>query len=297
MPHSDPFERCWLHFEQSHAHQRLTHGHLFCADDESRMNALNHRLMQLLLCHNPTKPCQQCQSCRLVAVHCHPDVTLVQPEKEGGAIKIEQIRALQTIAYTSAQLGAQRVIVIKSAEKLNNAAANALLKLLEEPPPGVYFLLQAQFLGTLPATVLSRCQLWRLYDADEKQDNYLALGQRHAEDTAKGKVFSQQSTILEDLQALLTREESACSLAAKWASHDFPALLWFLSLLHAHLIYLKLMQKSDDQAAMNTLASSLSVPVLFGQIDKINGIFKKINHTISVNQLLALENLLLGYHD
>lgn len=297
MPHSDPFERCWLHFEKNHNHQRLAHGHLFCADDETRLDALNQNLIQLLLCHSQQKPCQQCQACRLVLAHSHPDLSLVQPEKEGGAIKIEQIRALQSIAYTSPQLGASRVIVIKPAEKLNHAAANALLKLLEEPPQGVHFLLQAQFLGTLPATILSRCQLWRLYDADKAYDTYLAYGQSWAENTARGRIFSQQLRILEDLQGLLTRQESACSLAAKWANYDFPTLLWFLYLLHAHLIHLKLVHKKDEQVLMNTLASSFSVPILFKQIDKINGIFKKINHTISVNQLLALENFLLGYND
>jgi DNA polymerase-3 subunit delta' len=135
---------------------------------------------QALLCEAPSPEgfaCGACSSCRWFEQGNHPDFRQVEPEalaeappgEEGGApvrgpaapsrqIKVEQIRALQAFLAIGTHRGGVRVILIRPAEAMNAATANALLKSLEEPPPGTVFLLVSSAPDRLLPTVRSRCQ-------------------------------------------------------------------------------------------------------------------------------------------
>ena len=94
-------------------------------------------------------------ACRLMEASTHPDYTEIAPD--GAFIKIERIRdIIKTVARSSVR-GGKRVFVIDDAHKLNAPAANALLKVLEEPPPDTYFILVAPSAKLLLSTVVSRC--------------------------------------------------------------------------------------------------------------------------------------------
>jgi DNA polymerase III subunit delta' len=126
-------------------------------------------LAQALLCESPQpsgKACGSCVGCNLVMRGTHPDLRLIEPvtyDDEGNAtsvdaITVEPIRDLIDFALLSSHRGRAKVAVIAPAEALNGAAANALLKTLEEPPPGTYLLLVTNQPGRLPATLVSRCR-------------------------------------------------------------------------------------------------------------------------------------------
>jgi len=85
------------------------------------------------------------------------------------SIGVAQIRAMQQRLTTRPTLGSRRVIVIDPADDLEKSAANALLKSLEEPPPGTYFLLVAHRLGRLLPTIRSRCRILRFPDLDDAE--------------------------------------------------------------------------------------------------------------------------------
>jgi len=144
-----------------------------------------------LLCTAPRledrSPCGTCQSCNWMATRQHPDFRWVRPDanadeleaqedvsgtegatsestasgeskKKSQEIRIEQIRSLAGFANIGAHRGGLRVILISPANRMNYAAANALLKTLEEPTAGLMFILVADSLRGIPATVLSRCR-------------------------------------------------------------------------------------------------------------------------------------------
>jgi DNA polymerase III subunit delta' len=126
-------------------------------------------LAQALLCESPQpsgKACGACVGCNLIMRGAHPDLRLIEPvtyDDEGNAtpvdaITVEPIRDLIDFALLSSHRGRAKVAVIAPAEALNGAAANALLKTLEEPPPGTYLLLVTNQAGRLPATLVSRCR-------------------------------------------------------------------------------------------------------------------------------------------
>jgi DNA polymerase III subunit delta' len=101
--------------------------------------------------------CGACRSCRKVAAGEHPDVTLVTPA-EKTVITIDQIRVVSARAALRPYEGAVKVWILDPAEQLQEAAANALLKTLEEPAGQALFVLVASgFHGLLP-TIRSRCQ-------------------------------------------------------------------------------------------------------------------------------------------
>jgi DNA polymerase III subunit delta' len=121
-----------------------------------------------LLCEAPLPDgasCGACASCRYAAVGQHPDLRVVEPvevdEDETKAvdwISVERIRALTRWAELTSHRGGAKVALIVPGERMNAAAANALLKTLEEPPVNTYFIVVSHLPGRLPATIVSRCQ-------------------------------------------------------------------------------------------------------------------------------------------
>ena len=124
-------------------------------------------IAQGLLCTAPDahgNPCGQCQGCHWFAQATHPDFRLIAPEvdeetgKQRPEIRIEQVRELVDFFALTAHQRGWRIAVIAPAERLNMAAANGLLKTLEEPPPRSLLILISHHPRRLPATVRSRCQ-------------------------------------------------------------------------------------------------------------------------------------------
>ena len=130
-----------------------------------------------LLCNNPTvdhQACNICPSCGWFEQDNHPDFRQITPEQDtdkdedtsvkgkGGKksqISVAQIRSLSDfLSLSSHQKSGTRIVLIHPAEALNNASANALLKMLEEPSAGVLFILMSHQPHKLLPTILSRCQ-------------------------------------------------------------------------------------------------------------------------------------------
>jgi DNA polymerase-3 subunit delta' len=88
----------------------------------------------------------------------HPDLRWLVPEGKGEQIRIDAVRALGAFANQTPQIAARKVAVLNPADALNEHAANALLKTLEEPPGGTYLLLVTESLADLIPTIRSRCQ-------------------------------------------------------------------------------------------------------------------------------------------
>jgi DNA polymerase-3 subunit delta' len=95
---------------------------------------------------------------RDVATFAHPDLRWIVPEGKGEQIKIESIRSLAEFAVRTPQMGSRKVAVLLHADAMNDHAANALLKTLEEPPAGTHLLLVTSALADLLPTIRSRCQ-------------------------------------------------------------------------------------------------------------------------------------------
>lgn len=143
---------------QARAQQRLPHALLIHDAPGAGGEQLALLAAQVALCRAADFPCGNCRDCQRVLAHAHPDLWLVAPEEDSRQIKVDQIRSLNETLALSAHGSAASVAIISPADMLNANAANALLKTLEEPRPGVLVVLVAVVTARLPATVLSRCQ-------------------------------------------------------------------------------------------------------------------------------------------
>lgn len=131
---------------------------------------------QALLCLRPVngQACGECAACRKVANGNHVDLQILAPAKNKTTVTIEQTRAMQQLAALRSYEGGRQVVIIQQADLLQKAAANSLLKVLEEPPADLVFLLTAQNGESLLPTIVSRCAIVKLEAGTETQSQEIA---------------------------------------------------------------------------------------------------------------------------
>lgn len=300
MPESDlPLDlhaSFWARFETSYKKEQLPQSLLLSGSLDMQLAILANKISAALLCEaSAVGSCGHCQSCHLLNIQEHPDQIQILPEKTHGQIKIDQIRLLKTRVQTYPKLGKRRVIVINPANKMNMNAANALLKILEEPPESCYFILIAEGINTIPATIKSRCQstLFSMPHAINK--NYFAAAQQKAEGN-RSLLLAEQAGMVDSLCELQAGQVGASTLASKWSSFDFPNLVWLLYLLHAEMLmyyYGAFAEKTASDAKLSALAQQLQPVLLFAQLDKLHEIIRILGSSGNVNAQLWLETFLM----
>lgn len=90
------------------------------------------------------------------------EVLLLAPEGAGNQIRVEAVRSVRSWIWESALMTDGKVVLVRDAQRMNQAAANALLKSIEEPPEGVVFLLTADSESSILPTIRSRCAVYTL---------------------------------------------------------------------------------------------------------------------------------------
>jgi len=171
--------RAWRQLQTRRAN--LPHALLIHGRPGLGKTALARLFAQRLLCEGPSGgdlPCGECAACLWSEQGNHPDFRVLEPEalsaadvepgvaeagpRKGEAasrqIRIDQVRELQDFLAIGTHRGGLRAVVVRPAEAMNVATANALLKSLEEPPPKTAFLLVSSAPERLLPTVRSRCQ-------------------------------------------------------------------------------------------------------------------------------------------
>jgi DNA polymerase-3 subunit delta' len=156
--------------------ERLHHAWLFSGPEGVGKALVAQTFARALLCEAKPEvaPCGECDACQRVQRGVHPDLLVVRPESErvtrgelsrdalegspSREIRIAEVRSLERRLRLGAQRGSGRVVaILEPAERMNLAAQNALLKTLEEPPPGAVLVLVCGAEGVLLPTVRSRC--------------------------------------------------------------------------------------------------------------------------------------------
>ena len=136
---------------------RLHHAFLFCGPRGTGKTSTARILAKMVNCEQgPTaEPCGTCQQCLAVREGQHLDVVEIDAASHGG---VEDARELRERAPTAPAMGREKVYIIDEAQRLSREAFDALLKVFEEPPPGVRFILATTEPHKMPATIVGRCQ-------------------------------------------------------------------------------------------------------------------------------------------
>ena len=160
--------------------EKLSHAYIISSPSPSDGLTAARELAAKMLCGSDgERPCGVCRDCRKVRNGIHPDVSYIsRPEDENGVKKAEiligQIREMRASASVLPNEAKGKVYVIEEAETMNERAQNAALKLFEEPPRGVSFILVTANPEKLLITVRSRCVLLRRGPADEDAEDELS---------------------------------------------------------------------------------------------------------------------------
>lgn len=154
---------------------KLSHALMLIGPAGSGKRSWGRQLARAILCpqRSGAEPCRQCRSCRSFASGSHPGYFQLKPAKR--RLKTEQIREVKEHFYLA---GGAKVCLIEQAETLTAEACAALLKILEEPPAGLTFILLVEQPRQLPDTILSRCQCYYLRPLAAEELTGLLVGEK-----------------------------------------------------------------------------------------------------------------------
>lgn len=311
----------WQMLLQQIEQQRLPHALLLTGLPSMGKLEFAHLIINFLSCEQPQQQaCGQCRACQLLAAGTHPDVAVLQPEKPGAAIKVDQVRELTAKFNQSSQLGRYKLAVIEPAEAMNIASANAILKTLEEPFGDTLIILVSHQPAKLIATIRSRCQQikfavpqnalsesWLQQQLDRKQDvaSLLALADGVpllALDYAKTDMLKQRKTLLLELISILQQQTAPTVIAGKYyAELSLPLFLSWLMAIVSDL--LKLYQQADRKTLnhinflpeLEKLSSMMTLSSTIHTIDLLKEAMKLANRPININSQLLIEKVLIQW--
>ncbi|MBI1871500.1 MAG: DNA polymerase III subunit [Chlamydiae bacterium] len=146
--------------KQAILNHRVAHAYLFYGSDLETQIDCASWMARALQCLYFTEngPCNTCSACQKISKKIHPDVQFWVPQGALRVIRIEDVKQLQKEASYKPFEGRVKVQVIQESDRLHPTAANALLKILEEPPDKTFFILLTEELEDVLPTLQSRCQ-------------------------------------------------------------------------------------------------------------------------------------------
>lgn len=136
---------------------RLPHAIIIEGEAGLGKHTLSRFLAHAAVCGESNAPCGVCKDCHLADINSHPDISVTAPEEGKKNISVSQIRALKNEAFVKPHQAKKRVFIIDDAHTMNDQSQNALLKVLEEPPGDIVFILIAESKASLLETIISRC--------------------------------------------------------------------------------------------------------------------------------------------
>jgi len=305
-------------------HGRERHAYLFTGPSGVGRRTLALRFAQGLNCIKPPvpgQPCRACSACKRIELMQHPDLTVVEAEREGETLKIDQVRALQHTLSLAPYEARYRIALLLRFEEAHNSASNAMLKMLEEPPPQVVVILTAKSAENLLPTIVSRCEVLRLRSVAMEETSTglqairgvpqeLSEKLAHISDGRPGyairlyeqpRLLEQRQSWLVELFQLLASSRRERFAFAKAVVEDKESLrnelqVW-LTFWRDILIYTEGMNGSitnlDYSTQIQQLAAVANLAKAHSQVNAVLRTMEQIDH--NVNARLALEVLLMDY--
>lgn len=318
----------------------LHHGLLLTGIDGIGKREFAISLSRRLLCADPAVEgaCGRCQNCLLFDAGTHPDLHILATEAETASernsslavysdryqditarqkranparvIPVDQVRLLIERFYQSAHISSHKVAIIVPADRMNANAANALLKLLEEPPENSHFILVSTYPGLLPATIRSRCIAIALTAPDLNQGaiwlqsrGVESPSQLMQEHPGEGPVdlfirwrcgdLELQRDHLKQLVGLLAGKVDPVALAANLCKSDVTMVLVLLQRFCVSLAKWQGANVAPPWISLTGLVKQhISAPALQALYER-TGQYRRMARD-QLNAQLALEELLLG---
>ncbi|MCK4781937.1 DNA polymerase III subunit delta' [Candidatus Parcubacteria bacterium] len=283
------YQKQWEFLKKTVELEKVSHAYLFLGQESLEKKALAVEFIKLLNCQAQAfsnRPCQSCRSCKDIEKEIHPDFNVISPEAGGlarnatrsvasGEIQIFQIRELKKALSLHPHSARYKSVIIEDAEKMNQEAASALLKTLEEPRGSTVLILISRSSEALLPTIVSRCQIVKFY----------SLGPQK---------LSEKD---ERIKKIISLTKSDLAVRFQYAKELSEEKENIKEVLNAWLIYFRNLLLSIVNE--NSLSAIHTPPSNNYSLAKLNKIIKTIERTnllissTNVNPKLALEILML----
>lgn len=277
----------WSRLQARRQRDALPHALLLCGAAGLGKRAFAQRFIHGLMCNDSVggEACGRCRSCLLIEAGSHPDLVglsfgLRRDGTPRTEIVVDQIRELSARLAMRSQLGGWQVATIDPADAMNAAAANALLKTLEEPATQTMLILLADSPWRLPQTIRSRCQRIEFH----LPETAAALGWLQGEGIDDGQAalaaaggnpglaaawagqgaLEQRAEVRKDLAALAAGRGQPIEVVKRWLDDEPVQRLWFA----AQAVADELRARSRQSAP--PLGSALDAEALAGWYGAVN---------------------------
>ncbi len=268
--------RCEI--ESAVYNRRIPHAVIIASGDyQSRIDLATYISASCLCTAEADAPCGDCRSCRKIFSDIHPDVQFFEREKDKKEFSVKIVRdSIKPEAFIKPNEADGRIFIIKDAETMNVSAQNAFLKILEEPPKGVRFILCCDNAASMLETIRSRATVYSLITENQSDENdeqvqslaveftNLLIGSNEYEFMSKSMIFDKDKELFKkvlDKMQILFRDALAVKNGAQMIS--------------------------GDKDCAYKLASSLSTNNLLNLIGKVNELADSINKNANLNLLLT----------
>ncbi|NMB07263.1 MAG: DNA polymerase III subunit delta' [Tissierellia bacterium] len=301
---------------------KVSHSYLFEGEESMGKKMVALSFAKTLLCkEEKLEPCNNCNSCLKFDNFNHPDLKLIEPEKD--LIKKEEIdKVIKNINIAPLESN-RRIIIINDSDKIGMEGQNTLLKTLEEPPSYINIILITSNSNKIIPTILSRCERIKFYPVEsEKIENLLISRYNKTRDEAKFIVHFTKGSVgqaieLSQSQDFFNKRDETLEIIHNivkgdkykaFDSYDFflnnkenyeeildIMIYWFRDLI----IYKEL---GNTELLLNRDKISLLSSQVFLKENQINDIIKKIINVKqdiqrNVNYQLAIETMLLSMQE
>jgi DNA polymerase-3 subunit delta' len=308
-------------FEKSLEKRSLSHAYLLYGAQGIGKNAMADFFAKMLLCDQKEQytPCNHCRNCILFDAKNHPDFHCITMKEGESSIKIDQIRAIETVVQKHAYRASRIVCIIRSAEEMTDQAQNALLKTLEQPPSNVIIILTVTNISAVLSTILSRCQIINVPTMPQKniekllsklgvQAQQAAVAARIAQglpnkaiEVAQSEAYNQtRDGIFEVVATLHTKNMSNAIDAVEFFINNKQSIEWLFDIMESWYRDIMVWQETGNDAllfncdwinAIKQAATVVSKKSAAHIIEAIIQSRKRIKQ--STNFQLVMEELLL----
>lgn len=277
----------WSFFMQRLTSDRLAHALMIEGAADCGKTSLARAMVERLLCLvEQDQACGSCRSCQLLSGGAHPDFFELVPEEGSEVIKVDQVRGLISRLDLTTSISMRKIAYIHPAENMNAAAANALLKSLEEPVGNAVLILVSNNPARLPVTIRSRCQSiavnqpdstvaldWLMDRSGKPRDTVKAALQAaggsplRAESYLDSPDLDAYAQVRESLLALLGRPASVSMVNARLSELKAADLWRWLSMCTGEIIKSRMTGELVKDLSMNSKLSDKNLLQLQGQAD------------------------------
>jgi DNA polymerase-3 subunit delta' len=312
------FQELWEQLQKLRISKQLPHALLFAGAEGLGKYELAQAFAWSLLCKSPSnsgQPCGQCSGCNLLKAGNHPDYKVIEPEEDGKGIKIDAIRDFIAHESITAHAGGHKPVVINPADAMNQAAANSLLKTLEEPVSGSIMMLISANPSRLPATIRSRCRMVTLAvpatdiatkwlesvipDSDAELMLQSATGSPlKAVQMAAQEKREQYQGLFNDFIDVVELKKDPVAIAGSWVKQDIKEILlwmcgWVIDMLRLQMVSEPpILINQEHRRRLQVAALETNTKRLYETLSHIYDARSNIDATL--NSQMMLERLLLA---